>query len=74
MQFTNEFGMRSYFAGSDFIYSDYVFNWSTLYLSYSFRRSASFDLYFSVSPESHEDERDNTTTILVSTAVSVRLN
>ncbi len=74
LQFTNEFGVRSYFAGSDFIYSDYVFNWSTLYLSYNFRRSASFDLYFSLSPESHEDERDNTTTILVSTAISVKLN
>ncbi len=70
MQFTNEFGVRSYFAGSDFIYSDYVFNWSTLYLSYSFRKTVAFDLYFSLSPESHEDEADNTTTILVSSALT----
>ena len=73
MQFTNEFGMRSYFAGSDFIYSDYVFNWSTLYLSYSFRQLMAFDLYFSLSPESHDDSADNMTTILVSSALTWKL-
>ena len=69
----NEFGTRSYFAGDDFLYTDYVFNWSTLYLSYDFRRRMAFDLYFSISPESHEQARNNTTTILLSTALTWKL-
>lgn len=73
IQFTNELGTRSYFAGSDLLYTDYVFNWSTLYLSYTLRRALTFDLYFSVGPESHDNERDNTTTILVSSALSWKL-
>lgn len=74
VQFTNELGKRSYFAGSDFIYTDYVFNWSTLYLSYSFRRRLALDLYFSLSPENHVNTANDITTILVSTAVTWTLH
>ncbi|MFQ5600197.1 MAG: hypothetical protein ACE5G2_06545 [Candidatus Krumholzibacteriia bacterium] len=70
VQFTNELGVRSYLAGDDILYSDYIFNWTTLYLSYEFVPRLTLDLFFSMNPESHDDEQNNTTTLLASTAIT----
>jgi hypothetical protein len=70
LQFSDEIGVRSHFAGDDLLYSDYVFNWSTLYLTWEPLPRLAFDLFFSLEPEDHEDEDDNTTTLLLSTALT----
>jgi len=71
VQFSNEMGVRSLLAVGDLTYySDYFYNWSTLYLSCGLVRRLNFDLFFSLSPESHEDPRHNSSTVLLSTALT----
>lgn len=70
LQFSDEVGVRRYLAGDETLFSDYVFNWSTLYLSYQPASRLGLDVFFSLNPEDHDDDTDNTTTILLSTAVT----
>jgi hypothetical protein len=70
LQFTDEVGQRRYLAGDDLLFSDYTFNWSTLYLTWQPRRTLGFDLFFSLNPETHEDDVNDTTTLLLSTSVT----
>lgn len=73
LQFTNEFGFRSHTNNPDEFFTDYVFNWTTLFVSYEMWGNATFDLFLSLNPESHEDERNNTTTMLLSTSLTVEV-
>ena len=70
IQFTDEVGVREHLAGDVTISTDYVYNWSTLYVSWQLLQRLGFDLYFSISPESHKDNANDTTTILLSTALT----
>jgi hypothetical protein len=72
LQFTNEFGFRAHDTDDEF-YTDYVFNWTTLFLSYEFLSRTTFDLFFSLNPENHEDARNNTTTLLLSGSLTLAL-
>lgn len=71
LQFTDEIGLRKHLAGDDALITDYVFNWSTLYLSWQPRQRIAFDLFFALNPELHDDETNDTTTILLSTSLTV---
>jgi hypothetical protein len=71
IQFTDEIGLRKHLAGDDALITDYVFNWSTLYLTWQPRRRLAFDLFFALNPELHDDETNDTTTILLSTSLTV---
>ena len=76
MQFTNEIGVRKHLAGtadSEDFFTDYIFNWTTLYLSWRFVRQASLDSFLSLNPESHEDAANNTTTLLLSASMTWHL-
>ena len=73
LQFTDEVGVRSHLAGDDLLFSDYVFNWSTLYLTWEPAPRFAFDLFFSLEPEDHDDNDDNTTTLLLSTSLTYGL-
>lgn len=70
LHFSDEVGVRQYLAGDETLFSDYVFNWSTLYLSYQPASRLGLDVFFSLNPENHADDTDNTTTILLSTAIT----
>jgi len=70
LQFTDEIGLRRHFAGEDLLFSDYTFNWSTLYLSWLPAPRVGLDLFFSLSPESHQDKTNDTTTLLLSAAMT----
>jgi hypothetical protein len=70
IQFTNEVGVRKLLAGVPLLDTDSLYNWTTLYLSCAFWRALSLDLFFSLSPESHEDPRYDTSTLLLSTALT----
>jgi hypothetical protein len=70
LQFTDEVGVREHLAGDDLLYSDYTFNWSTLYLTWQPVPRLGLDLFCSVNPESHEDELNDTTTLLLSAALT----
>lgn len=70
LQFTDEAGLRRHLAGDDLLFSDYTFNWSTLYLSWQPVPRLGFDLFFSLNPESHQDKTNDTTTLLVSTSLT----
>ena len=70
IQFTDEVGVRKHLAGDATLYSDYVFNWSTLYLTWEPMQRLQLDLFFSLDPETHDDKTNDTTTILVSTALT----
>jgi hypothetical protein len=76
LQFTNEIGVRKHLGGTtdsiDF-FTDYIFNWTTLYLSWRFLRQASLDSFLSLNPESHEDAANNTTTLLLSASLTWHL-
>jgi hypothetical protein len=76
MQFTNELGVRKHLDresdDSDF-FTDYIFNWTTLYLSWRFMQSASLDTFLSLNPESHEDAANNTVTLLFSGSLTWHL-
>jgi hypothetical protein len=73
LQFADEVGVRSHLAGDDLLFSDYLYNWSTLYLTWEPAPRFAFDLFFSLEPEDHEDEDDNTTTLLLSTSLTYGL-
>jgi len=73
VQFSNEIGVRTHRAGSEVLFTDYLFNWSTLMLSWHFPPRLNLDLFFSLEPEDHADDRDDTTTLLVSTALTFGL-
>ena len=68
LQFTDEAGLRRHFAGDSLLYSDYSFNWSTLYLSWQPLPRFGCDVFFSLNPESHQDKTNDTTTLLLSTS------
>lgn len=70
VEFSDEVGVRRHLAGEDLFFSDYVFNWSTLYLSCELWPGLAFDLFFSLDPENHTIHADDTTTILVSTSLT----
>ena len=74
LQFSNEFGFRAHGAVDDDFYTDYVFNWTTLFVSYEFLSRTTFDLFFSLNPENHEDQRNNTTTLLLSGSLTLALH
>jgi hypothetical protein len=73
LQFSNEFGFRAHGVADDDFYTDYVFNWTTLFVSYEFLSRTTFDLFFSLNPENHEDQRNNTTTLLLSGSLTLAL-
>lgn len=76
MQFTNEIGVRKHLpvtTDSQDFFTDYIFNWTTLYLSWRFLRQASLDSFLSLNPESHEDAANNTTTLLMSASLTWHL-
>ena len=70
LQFSDEIGVRSHLAGDALLFSDYVFNWSSLYLTWEPLQRLAFDLFFSLEPEDHDDQDDNTTTLLLSTSLT----
>jgi hypothetical protein len=70
LQFTEEVGVRSHLAGDDLLYSDFTFNWTTLYLAWQPLPRLGLDLFCSVNPESHADDFDDSTTLLLSTAIT----
>ncbi|UCE04029.1 MAG: hypothetical protein JSW67_07620 [Candidatus Latescibacterota bacterium] len=70
VEFSNELGVRSHLGAGDRFLTDFVYNWTTLYLSYRFASALTFDLFFSLTPENHSDSRYDTTTILASTALT----
>lgn len=70
LQFTDEVGLRRHLAGEDLLFSDYAFNWSTLYLSWQPAPRLGLDLFFSLNPESHQDKTNDTTTLLLSTSLT----
>jgi hypothetical protein len=70
LQFSDEIGVRTHLAGDTLLFSDYVFNWSSLYLTWEPLRRLAFDLFFSLEPEDHDDQDDNTTTLLLSTSLT----
>lgn len=71
LQFTDEVGKRWYLEGDPTFYSDLVFNWSTLYLTWQPHPRLGLDLFCSLDPEVHEDSTHDTTTLLLSAAVTV---
>ncbi len=73
VQFSNEVGVRRYRAGTALL-TDYLYNWTTLILSARLPPRLTFDLFFSLEPEDHDDDRNDTTTILVSTALTLALH
>jgi len=76
MQFTNELGVRKHLPGpldEAGFFTDYIFNWTTLYLSWRFLQSASLDSFLSLNPESHEDAANNTVTVLFSGSLTWHL-
>jgi hypothetical protein len=74
IQFTEEIGKRTHRgAADDELYSDYIFNWTTLYLTYEPLRNLTLDLFFSLNPENHTIDTSNTTTLLVSTSLTYGL-
>ena len=76
MQFTNEIGVRKHLRGttdSEDFFTDYIFNWTTVYLSWRMFPSASLDTFLSLNPESHEDAANNTTTLLLSSSLTWHL-
>jgi hypothetical protein len=70
IQFTDEVGVRKHLAGDATLYSDYLFNWSTLYMTWEPMQRLQLELFFSINPETHDDKTNDTTTILVSTALT----
>lgn len=70
LQFTDEVGVRRHLAGESLLYTDYTFNWSTLYLSWQAAPRLGMDLFFSLSPEVHQEQANDTTTLLISTSVT----
>ncbi len=70
LQFTDEAGLRQHLAGDDLLYSDYSFNWSTLYLTWQPLPRLGCDIFFSLNPESHADKTNDTTTLLLSTSLT----
>jgi hypothetical protein len=74
VEFSNELGVRSHLGAGDQLLTDFVYNWTTLYLSYRFASALTFDLFFSFTPENHKDSRYDTTTILASTALTWALH
>lgn len=70
LQFSDEVGVREHLAGDDLLYSDYVFNWTTLYLTWQAKPQLGVDLFFSLDPELHDDNLDDTTTLLLSASVT----
>lgn len=73
VQFSNEVGVRRYRDATAFL-TDYLYNWTTLILSARLPPRLTFDLFFSLEPEDHDDDRNDTTTILVSTALTLALH
>lgn len=73
VQVSSEFGVRTHRAGSDLLFSDYIYNWTTLMLSWRFPPRMNLDLFFSVEPEDHADDRNDTTTLLLSAALTFAL-
>ena len=73
LQVSNEFGVRNHLAGSELLFTDYIFNWTTFMLSWHFPPRLNLDLFFSVEPEDHADDREDTTTLLLSTALTFAL-
>lgn len=73
VQFTNELGLRTYGAGSDLLLTDTFFNWSSLMLSAQLPPGLQLDLFFSLEPEKHEQAQNDTTTLLLSAALTVPL-
>lgn len=70
LQFSDELGQRKHLAGEELFFTDYIYNWSTLYASWNPFPRLGFDAYVSVAPEVHEYGEDNTTMLLVSTSVT----
>jgi hypothetical protein len=70
VQFTDEVGTREHLAGDALFFTDYVFNWSTLALGWNPLPRLGLDLYFALNPELHEQGEDNSTLLLLSTAVT----
>jgi len=76
LQFTNEIGVRKHLdvaRDTQSFFTDYIFNWTTVYLSWRFLRQASLDSFLSLNPESHEDAANNTVTLLMSASLTWRL-
>jgi len=70
LQFTDEVGVREHLAGDDLLYSDFAFNWSTLYLTWQPLPRLGFDLFASLNPENHADDLNDTTTLLLSASAT----
>ena len=64
LQFTDEVGTRHHSGGDDLLYTDFVFNWSMLYLTWQPLPRLGMDLFCAVNPELHDDKMDDTTTLL----------
>jgi hypothetical protein len=73
IQFSEEIGSRRHLAGDETFYTDYLFNWTTLYLSWEPLRRLTLDVFFSLNPENHTDSTDDSTTLLLSTSVTYGL-
>jgi hypothetical protein len=70
LQFTNEVGTRQHLAGDNLFFTDYLFNWSTLYLAWNPLPRLGFDLFFALNPELHDHREDDSTLILISTSLT----
>jgi hypothetical protein len=70
LQFTEEVGQREHLAGEALFFTDYIYNWSTLYLTWNPLPRLGLDLYFTVAPEVHEYGEDDNTLLLLSTSLT----
>jgi hypothetical protein len=70
LQFSDEIGVREHVAGDDLLYSDYLFNWTTLYLTWQAKPQLGIDVFLSFDPELHDDDLDDTTTLLLSASLT----
>ena len=70
LQFSEEIGQREHLAGETLFFTDYIYNWSTLYLTWNPLPRLGLDLYFTIAPEVHEYGEDDNTLLLLSTSLT----
>jgi hypothetical protein len=70
IQFTDEVGTRRHLAGDPLFFTDYVFNWSTLFLAWNPLPHLALDLFFALNPQLHEHGEDDSTMLLLSTSIT----